>query len=147
MRKLIAGIAVLEIVYYILLSIAWMLLGWNAFFLGWVAAIVACIINPLLCAYVASQVTSVQRRINSVVIWLILLCVVLVSPTLSNVIWLHASGYYSHAISNHSDFLGETVAVNEFLNVVGMLISGIVFAVSFAIWRSRMKPPELGRVE
>lgn len=142
-RRLIVSTVGAEIVYYVLLSVSWMLLGSNAFFIGWVAAIVACIINPLLCAYVASQVTSVPKRLHAVIIWLVLLCLVLASPALSNAIWLHASGYYSHAISTHNYFLGETIAVNQFLNIVGMVIGGVIFIVSFAIWTAHLKSRNL----
>jgi hypothetical protein len=142
-RRLIASTVAGEIVYYILLWVAWMLLGSSAFFLGWIAGIVTCIINPLLCAHVASQVTAVQRRLRGVVVWLVLFCLVLVSPAFSNAIWLHASGYYSHAVSNHNVFLVETIAVNQFLNVVGMVIGGIIFIVSFAIWTNREKSQSL----
>lgn len=142
-RKLIAGTIAGESSYYILLSVAWMLLGSRAFFLGWIATIVAGIINPLLCAYVATHVTSVKKKLNSVVIWLVLLCLVLVCPPLSNTIWLHASGYYSYAISPPNNFLDETIAVNQFLNLVGMVIGGIIFIVSFAIWRALGKSRRL----
>lgn len=78
-------------------------------------------------------------KLNTVVVWIILLCLVLAGPVLSNTIWLHASGYYRHAISNPNSFLGETMAVNQFLDMLGMAFCGILFVASFVIWKRRAK--------
>jgi hypothetical protein len=130
-----------QIVYYVLLSYSWMLLGWQyegPNFLGGIA-VIAWLVNPFLCAYVGRRVTIVQKKLYAAFLWLVLLCIVLVCAPLSNFIWLHASGYYHHALSNPNDYLGETVAVNQFIDILGMFISGVFFVISVILLKPEKK--------
>lgn len=143
MFKLI-GTIMGQLVYYVALWIAWRTLGWkynetHGFFLGRIA-IVVWFLNPFICAYLVSLITfnKNQKTIFSVMIWLFYLALVVVCAPLSNSIWLYSSGIYDHMQGTNS-FLGETLAVNQLIDILGMVVAGILFVVTLTLLKIRKK--------
>jgi hypothetical protein len=133
-----------QIVYYFLLLYAWMSLGWkynatHGHLLGDIVTLLACVVNPLLCAYVANQTPSVEKKLYAAMKWSILLLAVLVCAPLSSSIWYYASGYYRYLVrtSTFRDTVAFTSFFNMVMGIIGSLIAGIVFVACYRVLKKR----------
>lgn len=138
----IGGTAAGQIAYLVALSYAWMSLGWkynetHGHFLGNIAALVACIVNPLICAYIAKRATYDRQKMFTATVWVIFFVMVLACAPISNAIWLHVGGYYGYLMTPGFAGAGETLALNQLVSIVGSVVSGIVFIVSYGIIKKR----------
>lgn len=143
MKRLLIISILGQVVYYIVLSLAWKVMGWqfnesHGFFLGRMATGIVLIVNPFLCAYCAYRITSKGKNL---MVWLLYLFLVVISAAVSNTIFFYVSGYdhYWATYSGPNDIKAVTMLVNKVEDILGGVVSALIYIAIINIFRSRDK--------
>lgn len=134
---LFAGTVIGQIVYFIAIADAWRAVGWvskSAVALNLCTVFLLCLANPCVCAYVASRLTWNSGRVLTVNVCILFFSILLVCIYVNEIIWLNSSGYGSYLATPGPDkYPGETLAWNQMVVFIEMIITGILFVVSYSI--------------
>ena len=145
------GIVALQIAYLAVTFVAWKFLGYQSGIADGVTGIlvsfIAWVVNPILCAYTANELSLKKRKTITVSVFFVYLVTASVFKYVSYLTWIHASGYYAYLLIPNQKIMNfETLAVNEFGNMVGVIVTVIVFAGAYfyiSRVRSKNRTPDL----
>ncbi|WDL95901.1 hypothetical protein [Alicyclobacillus sp. ALC3] len=139
------GFIVGEGIYFVLISHVWKVVGWKPttaeIFVSLLTFVTGC---AFAWSYLANEMTYNREVTFAVTVSIILFAVVLVCCQIDQQIYLNSSGFVYYLVSG-AKFPGEERVGLELKGTFQLLLSGVVFVVSYRLFANRRHKISVGK--